>query len=215
MNTGIGEILKGYISTLNFADKVAGVVRPVIQVDVIEQYDEDNKLIGTVTQRKVFPVACGVTHKQCYEEGLLTDLVPNSSNRSIMYFEDNGCVLTGVEGKLQRYKSSIRLVGWLNLQQFDTSSCTISAEVIAAIIKVIPTGIFNAAGTNYQRVQIRLRNIVPKSQAIFGSYTYNEETTQYLMYPYDYFALDLEVDFAIHENCIQDVSIKEADCEPT
>jgi UDP-3-O-acyl-N-acetylglucosamine deacetylase len=38
---------------------------------------------------------------------------------------------------------------------------------------------------------------VERSVDIFSKYTYNEQATQYLMYPYDYFALDLDIDFMI------------------
>lgn len=212
MNADLANIIKEYLEPLNFVDKITGLVRPLIKTDVVEVFNDDNEKIGEQIIKKVFPVSCDVTHKQCFEEGHYADLVPNDEYISIIYFEDRGTVLTGTQGRLHNYTSGLRLVCWLNMERFDTSACSISAPVIAAIVKAIPTGTFNADGTAYQRISVQLASILPKTSAIFGAYTYNEETNQYLLYPYDYFAIDLNVSFSIHDNCIETLTIKDKDC---
>lgn len=210
MNADIANILKSYIEPLDFVDRITGLVRPIIKTDVVEMYNDDNELIGEQVIKKIFPVSCSVTHEECFEGERYMDLVPNSDYRSIIYFEDKGTILTGMQGKRMQFMSALRLVCWLNLDMFDTTSCTLSAPVMAAIIHAIPTSHFNDG--NYQGISAKLTSIPPKDASIFGAYTYNEETNQHLLYPYDYFALDLNIDFMIHESCINAIVIKDKTC---
>lgn len=206
MNTGIANILVDKISTLNFVDKIAGVVRPMIKVDVIDNEDGETQTIV----RKVFPVACNVTARQCEEEDMYTDLVPDDKYRTIIYFEDRGSTFKERNRDRMTFISSLRLVCWMNLKHFDTSECSIDAPIIAKIISEFPQIYFNDG--NYQNILIEVGKVVPKTQDIFGFYTYREETSQYLLYPYDYFALDLNVMFSINKNCIDTIAIKTPTC---
>ncbi len=204
---GIANILVSRISTLNFVDKIAGVVKPMVKVDVIE--DED----GYRVVRKVFPVACGVTAAQCEEQGLYTDLVPDDKYRSIIYFEDRGAQFVDRQGSVLQFAGNLRLVCWMNLKHFVVASgkeCTLDGLVLAKLLSEFPNTYFNSG--NYQRILINITRVLPKSQDIFGFYTYREETNQYLLHPYDYFAVDLTVNFGIHKDCLDQIEIQAPSC---
>jgi hypothetical protein len=207
MNTDIAEILRAKIAGLNFIDRLAGLIRPLIKIDVAQ----DDQNVDYVV-RKVFPIACNVTAAQCEEDGRYLDLVPNDKYAPLMYFEDRGVVPVKREGDLYYFKSRLRLVGWINLNRFDTTSCSISAMMVMILMKQFPNVKFNSG--NYQRISITSLAEAPKSSDIFGAYSYLQETNQYLLYPYDYFAIDIETDFAISSKCIEDdaLTIKSPDC---
>lgn len=208
MNTEIANFIVSKLTTptpLNFVDKIAGMVRPMVKVDVIELEDDRQMIV-----RKVFPVACNVTARQCEEEGMYTDLVPDDKYRTIIYFEDRGSKFIDRARDRMNFISQLRLVCWMNLKHFNTTECSLSAPIIAKIVSSLPT-IYENSG-NYQNILVEVSGVVPKTQDIFSFYTYKEETNQYLLYPYDYFALDLNVKFSINKNCIEDIEIQTPTC---
>lgn len=192
MTSDIANILKGYIDNVGFADKVAGLVK---SVTVMDEND------AGVKTRRTFPVSCDTSYNDC-EKGKYLDLIPNKKYKSIMYFEDGGSRLIGEDPRDFTFTSTLRLVGWMNLQKMGKTNCSISGLAVAHVLKALPTN-FNNQGM-YSRMRIKAVSQEVKSNAIFSRYTYKEETLQYLMYPYDYFALNIEVNYSINKNCIED-----------
>lgn len=192
MTNDIANILKTYISTVGFADKVAGLTKPVT---VVDQNDDG------VNTRRTFPISCDVSYSDCIR-GKYQPLIPDKKYKSIMYFEDGGSRLTGETPRDFTFVSSLRLVGWMNLLKMGKTNCSLSGLAVAHILKALPTD-FNNHGM-YSRMRISVVSQEIKSSAIFSKYTYKEETLQYLMYPYDYWAINLEVSYSINKNCIED-----------
>lgn len=189
MNKDIADILKTYVETVGFADKVGGMVKAITYVQGEE---------GAVV-KKTIPVDCGVTHREC-TSGKYTDLMPNSKYKSVMYFEDNGAALVGQDVKDFTYISKLTLVCWMNLKKLGKTDCSASALAIATILNTIPTRHFNSG--IYTRIQVQAESIAEKTDSIFSRYTYDEEKLQYLMYPYDYFAINFSIKFTIPKACI-------------
>lgn len=73
--------------------------------------------------------------------------------------------------------------------------CTASTNIIIEIIRALPDFPINYAP--FMQVKFDVLNQLVRSNSIFSQYTYNEKQTQYLMSPYDYFALDIETTFSI------------------
>lgn len=190
MNHDIATIFNTYLSTLPFADRVAGIVKPV------------TFFTGTADRpvKKTIPVDCGVSQPDCIS-GKYTDLVPNSKYKSIMYWEDNGVkVDTQQNTRDFNFTASLRLITWLNLKKAGKTDCNVSALAVTNILNTLPTGYFNSG--IYTRIRAVVGQEIIKSASIFGKYTYDEAVTQYLMYPFDYFALDVVVNFTILKSCI-------------
>jgi hypothetical protein len=178
---------------LPFIDKIAGVVRPVIKLDVGE---------GGKQIKKVFPVACNVTHTECLS-GKLMDLVPNQKYKSLIFFEDLGTTPTGEDRKFFEFRTRLKMIMWFNLAKLGKTACSVDYLAIAAVLKKLPTGTFNY-NTTFSRVNITLVGVDPKSSAIFSKYSFDEATTQYLLYPFDYCATTWEVTYTIPHQCIDD-----------
>lgn len=189
MNTDIANILKGYIETLPFAGKVGGLVKPITYTSQTDK--------GVI--KKTIPVDCGVTHANCLK-GRYTDLMPDSKYNSVMYFEDGGVRPSDNSARDFSFESNLKLVCWLNLKKLGKTGCSNTALAIATILNTLPTRTFNNGV--YSRIFIAVTGEEIKSPQIFSKYTYDEEKTQYLMYPYDYFALNISVRFSISKSCI-------------
>lgn len=200
MNYDIANIIRTYIEPLPFADRVASTVRAV-------SVYMDN---GGKTIKKTYPVDCGVTEKDCLA-GKYQDLTPDSSRKSIIYFEDNGTARVENNTPDFSFISSLRLVCWMNLNKMGKIGCSNSALAVASLLNAIPTRYFNSG--IYTRIQIQVNNEVAKNASIFSKYTYDEAVTQYLMYPFDYFALDMTVKFTIPKHCITEWENQTEVCE--
>ena len=200
MNKDIADILKGHVGTVGFADLVGGMVKTV----TFMQGEEGAAII------KRMPVDCGVTHAQC-ESGKYTALMPDKKLKSVMYFEDNGVTLIGYDVKDFTFQSNLTLVVWLNQKKLGKTDCSVSALAIATILNTLPTSYFNSG--IYTRIQITVESEQEKSPNIFSRYTYDEEKLQFLMYPYDYFALNISVKFTIPKACIPDWSNLPETCD--
>lgn len=194
MNQAIADIIKEHIEGLDFVDKIAGLVSTVY----MDVSDKDNALV-----QKAFPVACCVTANDC-KQGAYNDLMPNSQYKTVIYFEDGGVSFDKYESHWKYYTSKLRLVCWINIAKIlgdnckSGSVCTYAAHVIAEIIRELPE--FPESHTPFHRLYFEVVNQAVRDNSIFGKYTFDEKHIQYLMYPYDYFALDIETHFSICMN---------------
>lgn len=201
MNYAIANILNTYLTTLSFFDRVASVVRPI------------SLITGAADKpvKKVYPVDCGVTQKQCVS-GRYSDLIPDTAKKSVHYWEDGGVRSIQSNERDLRFESSLRLVGWLNLKKLGKTNCSVSAQAIMQIINTLPLGRFNSG--EFKNIQLISISEAAKNSAIFSKYTYDETVTQYLMFPFDYYALDITLRFTISKACIEDFDLgTETDCE--
>ncbi len=203
MNQAVANILKDYIIDLGFVDKIAGLV--ATQSMTITGED------GVKTIKR-YPVACCVTAEDC-KLGAYNDLTPDSKYKTVIYFEDGGTSFLSAAGNFRRYQSRLRLVCWINVPKLEgeiwcsEGPCTASTNIIISIIRAIPNFPENFAPL--MQVRYEVTNQAVRDSGIFSRYTYNELQTQYLLAPYDYFALDLTVDFAI---CITGTDEYDASC---
>jgi len=191
MNQAVASIIKSNIEGLDFVDKIAGLT----SVALMTVTDEAGNKV-----EKRLPIACCTTVEDC-KCGAYNDLCPDSKYKSVLYFEDQGVSFLKYEGNFKWYQSNLRLVCWLNVALIDANccadgiACTLSSKVIAQIIRAMPT--HPEDHSPMMRLYSEITDQIVRSSAIFGQYTYNEKQTQYLMYPYDYFALNIRTTFAI------------------
>lgn len=207
MNQAIADIIKSHIEGLDFVDKIAGLVR-TLTFDIVTK-DSEGK---NVPVQKSFPVACCVTADDC-KNGAYNELMPNSQYKTVIYFEDMGVTAGDIEGRYSYFTSNVRLVCWINAAKIlgDTcktgTACTLSAHFISEIIRALPE--FKQHHNPFNMVLSKVTSQEVSSPSIFSQYTYDEKHTQYLMYPYDYFALDIQTEFAI---CLKGTGVYDSDC---
>ena len=211
MNQAIANIIKGHIENLDFVDKIAGLVA-ALTFDITVT-DKATGVKSTV--QKTFPIACCVTPDDCNKNGAYNDLMPNSAYKSVIYFEDGGVTFERYESNWKYYKSSLRLVAWLNIEKLTESGvckseipCTYAAHVITEIIRHLPEFPENTHGP-IEKVYSEITSQLIRSPSIFAAYTYDEKHVQYLMSPFDYFALEIQTSFAI---CLKSTVVPDSTC---
>lgn len=188
MNNKIAGILKGYLLTLDWSDKVSGLVQTA-SVRTQEGVE------------KSYPISCDITADAC-KKGAYQDLCPDSKKKSVMYFEDKGCSMVERVGSRLKFQSSLRLVGWLNLKLIQEAGCDSEVtgcgsigDYVIEVIKVFPTSPISSPDF----VSFMVSNIdeAERDVSIFSKYSYSETGVQYLLHPFGFFALDLTMNFTI------------------
>lgn len=201
MNKELCSILKDRLSTLPFIGVLAGMV----QTQTVEVIPESGP-----KQIKRFPVSYDVLGAiNC--ESKERDLQPDSSKRSIIYFEDFGTIPGDIRKDFGEYTSNIRLVAWLNRKKLtgDTYS-EITAVCVQSIIKKLRpinplnVGFFTALTVNPVKVPAQDANI-------FSRYTYEEKDKQYLRPPFEFFAIDLVCKYKISNACLDRIDFNTPD----
>ncbi len=191
----IGEILKSIIEAENlpYVETLAGVVQT-------ETAEKRGKKFGDFVT-KSFPVYC--PQKEPCEPNKIEALVPDSSRKSLFYMEQNGEILfRGRDKGYNKFTADLFLVGWLNPKKLGSNDCSITAPIIAQIVKILNKGHFNALN-QYSKIFIQPISIATKEKKIFDKYKYSKLFYHLLEYPYDYFRIRIQVDFQIHDNCIE------------
>jgi hypothetical protein len=194
MNLEIGNIFIDKIKDLPFLDKYTGIVKTLTMKD---------PAASTATSKKVFPVACNADLDECQAGKRYLDYCPDNSKKSILYLEDNGVIFMGKDQQRTNWKARFDLICWLNLPALGVSSCSYSAIAIMGILSKMPLLPFNQPDSIYQKVNIQVMGEKPKNVSPFLKYSYDETINQFLMFPYDYFVLPIEVEFMIDWRCLK------------
>ena len=198
INTIVKNIIP-YLEALNFSEVVGGIATTISQ----NKHAKDNKIII-----KKFPAYYNENKTTCSASEYI-DLVPNSNKRSIIYFENNGIKISPINGNIIECVADVRLVCWANLKKINDTF--INADTLKLlVIQAMPVSLSNVFP--YSFIRIELTGEETKSVALFSKYTYNEEEKQYLIYPFDYFALNYEISFYVGINCIDPILISPSVC---
>ncbi len=204
MNYLIANKYKELISGLPFIDVLAGLTK--LHKEKIPNQGGEDLL-------QMYPVECATTQAQC-TNGDYKDLSPDSDKKSVLYFEDLGIQFLDKNVREVVYQSRLRLIGWLNLAHFVNGGCSMSAQVIANIVKELPfSQPINISGDmNLTKVKVIACQELPKNADIFLRYSYDEPRDQYLMYPFDFFAIELTTEFTLPYQCIPDIEMTDPSC---
>ncbi len=200
MTEEVGNIVIGYLDQFRvggsgsnqFIDKLAGVVQVISKTE-----SDGNRMVV-----KSFPVSCNLSYEECNSTSLYKDLVPDSRLGCITYLEDVSMVYVGNRGRKMGWKGQYRLVCWVNKKKLGKASlCSISSQIITTFLSAFPQ--FPTNEGNYQQVLVKVLGQDPKSYNPFAKYSYDEKVKQYLMHPFEYFSLPIEVSFEIDQSCIE------------
>lgn len=192
MTVDIGNIIISKIETLPFIDKYAGVVKTL-------SYKDDKGAI------KSFPASVQTTLEECGTDRY-KDLVLDSSKKSVLFLEDRGTRLIEKKGDRTYWRSSLNIVCWLNMPKLGYSGASYSSVAIIGIISKFPLSPFSSS--IYNLIDIQVQGQEPKSVNPFQRYSFEETEKQYLMYPYDYFVLPVDVEFMILNRCLSEAALE-------
>jgi hypothetical protein len=195
------------VSVLNFIERYGGLVQTAVKIG---QTDE-----GAFYEQR-FPIACGVSSRECWEKGKFLQLVPNDTYKSVFYFEqleDLNFEDGFYKDKVIQLRTTLRAVCWLNLAKLGLmDNCTISDQVAALLIDALSVK-SEALDAPWDKASYQLEplQVVQKTPEIFERYTYADYN--FTLYPYDYCAIDFELNVFVNTACIDDLTLgSEVEC---
>ena len=196
VNLIVNEIVTALTNNLAFVDKITGIVKPAT-------------VTTSTGEVKTFPVALNLDVSQCNESELL-DYVPDSTKTSIIYFEDRGVTFRECKAQAIEFTANFLLVCWFNYKLINPT-LTNTSQIVANIIKYLPLGNMGTI-TPLMNVWLEVGGQEPNDGGVFSRYSYKEEISQYITYPYDYVALSLRADYRVRLDCIDDIELDPAEC---
>lgn len=194
MNKEVALLLLDKIKSAPYLDRVSGLVQ------TFEKVYEDE--LGRAIKKRL-PVSSFASFQDCADKPQpQIDMIPNSRYKSLLYFEDQG-ISSPTQNRLGfDYISRIRLVCWLNTKLIaGQSNMLMSAQVINDLVgKLVGINPWNVAP--FTRISVKVAGIPNQDKGIFSKYDYREEESQYLMPPFEYFAIDFNVYYTIPKDCL-------------
>lgn len=180
------------------------------------------EIIGGVASTLEYGEEEGRASKMPYTEDIYTDencqvgkstaLIPDSRKKGLIYFEDLGTAYTGRTNNGFTYRSKLRIVVWYNRASiFGDTNASTTAAIASDLLKRINAGKIHNLGF-FARLSIIPEVFRERDKTIFNSYTYSEKETQYLMPPFDFFAIDIKATYSLSANCINELTLKEEVC---
>ena len=177
------------LTTLSFKDVLVGIAQP-LKIN-------DNGKVRTV------PAAYNANPTACQVGSYYLDLVPNSSKKSIIYFEEEGTRINSYTKEYVDMSSEVLLVCWFNYKKINKTLHT-PTLLVANVMKLIPSRLANMTYIN--SIRIEFKEELAHTPQIFSRYSYNEAEHQYITYPYDYFALSYTINYRVNLDCVPLIS---------
>lgn len=184
----------------------------------LKLFDTISAMVQTVTYREMnadgnpitkrMPVSYNTNIVKC-GIGPEKDLVPDSSKKGLIYFEENGSfqITRHLSGGRAMHKGSVLLVCWMNRRKSvgDTYK-EITKLAYDEIVNKLKGPIPSADFINLKVFPGRFK----QDSAIFARYTYDETVLQYLRPPFEFFAIELSVTFI--SGCPQEIILNPKEC---
>lgn len=195
MNSRIASLLKDRIAEFSYVDKVAGLVRTI-------EYERAGEVIK-------IPVATDVEDALACDDSSLRDMVPDSSYQAIVYFEDRGFVPIRSRTRGLSYQSRLRLVCWVNTEKFN-SDPDAAAKIEQQFHLALTSNTYNFGP--FAGVRHTVEGSAQRGHSIFSAYTYPDSARQYLMPPFDAFAIDVLTTLRVLRGCEDQVTVGNDEC---
>ena len=205
----IEQIIKGFdtkITATGWIERYGGLVRTITKGFPVDE--------GVVY--KSFPVSCGVTAKECWEKGKYQNLVPDDKYKSIAYWEQRGPVScqkstrVSADLYLNEFSAPVSFICWLNMPKLGFDDCGNSHLFEAQMLKILTTGSVFITDPPYDIMELSvvIDGVAPKNETIFTKYSY-EDRTHLLMYPFDFFSVNLTFKWKVNLCAVPDVTLGE------
>jgi hypothetical protein len=195
MNALVALLLKDRISQFTYVDRLAGMVRAVTK----------ERAGASIT----IPVDIGVDDPWACGDSEITDMVPNDAYKCIVYFEDRG--LRRVQNRTRgiSFESRLRLVCWVNTAKFSNDNYA-ADRIMEEFVTDLNTGVYNDGP--FMGVRHTTESVPERGKALFSAYTYPDSARQYLLFPFDAFALDIVTTMRIRPGCEDQVTPGSDEC---
>lgn len=164
---------------------------------------------GSIKETLTYPVVCNADLNQCENQDPQVCLIPSDEWRSMAYLElIRFAKDRNNKTKHESWSGSVRLVVWLNLAKLGINSCDQTCLFTASIIKKL-----NSKKSNYDlgfpaHVKIKVEREENNKRNIFSAYS-PKLYRNWMLYPCDYFALDISIQALFDPKCLPEPTIGE------
>jgi hypothetical protein len=134
--------------------------------------------------------------------------VPNTKYKSVSYFEIQEINEVDSTAHHTIFEGTVRFVCWLNLPLINQTLDPIN-NIPYEVLGVVPRKLSNVSPFVFCQV---IGVDIKHNEDIFSKYSYEESETQYLMFPFDFFAVDFKLRFRVPIVCINNVTLNPASC---
>lgn len=183
MNLELSEYLLTSIGLLDYVDRWCGVVQTLSLEE--KNFPAGKLLIGT----------------ECSRSAEISEIIPDSNYKGILFFEDKGISQTRNLTSAFGFRSDLRLICWLNGNKIkaDSNLHSLSSFAIGDLTQKL-SRIYPSNGIFIQ-VRPAVTGIAIQDASIFSKYDFNDKTSGYLQGAFEYFALDISVNYYVSKRC--------------
>lgn len=198
------ESIRPNIEAVTWVERYGGLAYPI----TVQEVTGD-----TETVNKTFPFSDYVSDLgDCELSERYHYLTPDDSKKSIVYFEQTGDMTFSNLAKggarlrgVLRGQQNFRLVCWVNLNkigsEITSDGSILAAELWAAIDGVKVDKLHPDLNLPVTNLKWYVTSQVAKSMAIFSPYSYQDRGS-FLMYPFEFFAFNVQAEFYVKKGCI-------------
>lgn len=182
---------------------LSGIVK---QVTMIE-YPEEG-----VEAKHILPVSCSVSGTELETGNEYQRLTPDSSKRSLGFFENNPYRITdGKNARQGHISGTIRFLAWYNLELIGCSGCETPFHIIESTKEAL-AGTFDNSPFNGAGAHTAVTSIQDTSpQQAFGRYTFSREQGLFL-YPFSFAAYEMTIELEYLKSCVPVVDTGACNC---
>jgi hypothetical protein len=197
----IEQVLRNKITALPFIERYGGVAYPLTS-----QFPGQGDII------KTFPVSTTISSNQCFHQDKYKNLIPDDRYKSLSYLEGlaNPVSITfdGPKKGVVIMSQTLRFVCWLNLPKLGFTDLAVTSDLaIKSIDALSGEYAFTYKGTQ-GRVSVKNSRSIFDRQQVFGLYSYFDKQAVF-MYPYSFFAIELQVTAQLGRKCIDELVIND------
>lgn len=222
MVSAIADILKDTLTDLDWIERFGGLVVEAKKATTVTNGDGT----AVVTGWQSWPVACDVNAEKCFEnQQKLKWFVPDSSVAAVAYFVDNGgCQSLGFDENTPNrggliYRFNLKFVCWMNMKRLGDAitdgECYAADKVVPYVIAAFHNtrtaaqvfGADTVKALAYRRVEVTNVTQLQKTPQLFAPFSFWNLPDKQAMFiwPYDYFALQIQGTFVVNRNCLADL----------
>lgn len=160
-----------------------------------------SQLLEVDDKTRVFPKAFNYSKLKAGVPELVL-VLPDSKERLILYWESLSVDFN--DSRMHEYTCQARLVGWYNTKKLDPSE---RSNLVSYLVSKIPSTV--APSKAVSCVQVKFKGEESRSSNPFGKWTMDEQKNQFLMHPYNWFALNFQIRFINTIGCYDPIQIVE------
>lgn len=189
------QVVNDKIAALSFVDRLGGVATPVEQAG------------------KSFPITESMIGARCFETGRYKDLLPDHAFESVIFWEEDGPAAFSkstfpasrrkLGGGFIDMSQNMTLLVWLNLKALGKDEAFGSTGVQMALMRVINrTYKVLTVPFRIRRLSFEVTGRLTRDSNIWAKYTALDNANTLFLYPYDHFALSVQVKATIPVACL-------------